>query len=443
MASRKPNATAAQADQGGLARVAVCGAVRTPFVKSFGVFENETALSLSLRVATEVIARTGVNPEHIEEVVWGAVIPQTRNPNVARDIVLFAGLPASTPGYTLNKACASSLQSVLSAADAIRLGRTQVALAGGVEVLSDVPITYSDEAQRFLTRMSRTRTFKEKVGLLKDFNPKAFLPRPPALAEPFTGLTMGEHGEVMAVKNDISRERQDAYALMSHKRAFDAMARGEMKPEIVPVWTGRDKSMFVDTDNIVRGDTTLESLAKIKPAFDKRNGTITAGNASALTDGASAVLLASEAYAKTNGLPILGYVVDGLTVAVDPRDQLLIGPAIAVPKLLARHGLSMDDVGVFEIHEAFAAQVLSCLDAMADETFCRQKAGLDAAFGRIPFEKLNLDGSSLAYGHPFGATGGRLIGRALRIAQKKKSRYAAIGVCAAGGMGQAMLLETT
>lgn len=424
-------------------RVAVCGAVRTPFVKSFGVFETETPLSLSLRVATELLARTGVNPEHVNEVVWAATVPQTKNPNIARDLILFSGLPRTTPGYTLNKACAGSLQSVTSAADSIRLGRAQLVLAGGVEVLSDVPITYSDEARRFLTRMSRAKSLKEKVGFLKDFNPKAFLPKPPALAEPFTGLTMGEHGEIMAVKNDISRERQDEFALMTHKRAADAIARGDLKPEIVPVWTGRDKSVFVDTDNIVRGDTTLDSLAKIKPAFDKRNGTITAGNASALTDGASAVLLASEGYAKKNGLPILGYVVDSHTVAVDPRDQLLIGPSIAVPQLLARHGLGLDDVGVYEIHEAFAAQVLSCLDAMANETFCRERAGLDAAFGRIPFEKLNLDGGSLAYGHPFGATGGRIVGRALRIAHKKKSRYAVIGICAAGGMGQAMLLETT
>lgn len=423
-------------------RVAVCGAVRTPFVKSFGVFETETPLSLSLRVATELLARTGVNPAHVNEVVWAATVPQTKNPNIARDLILFAGLPRTTPGYTLNKACAGSLQSVTSAADSIRLGRAQLVLAGGVEVLSDVPITYSDEARRFLTRMSRARSLKEKMGLLKDFNPKAFLPKPPALAEPFTGLTMGEHGEIMAVKNNITRERQDEFALLTHKRAADAIARGDLKSEIVPVWTGRDKSVFVDTDNIVRGDSTLDSLAKIKPAFDKRNGTITAGNSSALTDGASAVLLASESYAKEWGLPILGYVVDSHTVAVDPRDQLLIGPSIAVPQLLARHGLGLEDIGVFEIHEAFAAQVLSCLDAMASDAFCQEKAALSKAFGRIPFDKLNLDGGSLAYGHPFGATGGRIVGRALRIAQKKKSRYAVIGICAAGGMGQAMLLET-
>jgi acetyl-CoA acetyltransferase family protein len=426
----------------GLERVAVCGAVRTPFVKSFGVFETETPLALSLRVVTELLARTGANAEHVEEVVWGAVIPQIKNPNVARDLVLFAGLPKRTAGYTLNKACASSLQAALSCADAIRLGRIQMGIAGGVEVLSDVPITYSDEARRFLTRLSRARSVKEKLTLLKDFNPKSFLPQSPALAEPFTGLTMGEHGEVMAVKNDITRERQDEFALMSHKRAAQAIANGSLNSEIVPIWAGKDKSLFVDTDNIVRGDSSLENLAKLKPAFDKKNGTITAGNASALTDGASAVLLASETYAKENGLPILGYIVDAHTVAVDPKDQLLIGPALAIPELMAKHNLGIEDVGVFEIHEAFAAQVLSCLDAMASETFCKERMGFDKAFGRIPFEKLNIDGGSLAYGHPFGATGGRLVGRALRTAAKVKSRYAVLGICAAGGLGQAMLLET-
>lgn len=446
MSARRPKNSEKSEKQGetpsNLPRVAVVGAVRTPFVRSFGVFERETPLTLSLRVATEVLARTGVNPADVEEVIWGAVIPQTKNPNVARDLVLFAGLPRTAPGITLNRACASSLTAAQLGADAIRLGRNQVVLVGGVEALSDVPITYSDEARRFLTRMSRAKSIKEKLALLADFNPKAFLPKPPALAEPFTGFTMGEHGEQMAVKNDISRARQDQVAFQSHARAARAIASGELKDEIVPVWAGPNKDVFVETDNLVRPDTTIEALGKLKPAFDKKHGTITAGNASALTDGASAVILASEAYAKEHGLPILGYIVDSMSVAVDPKDQLLIGPAYAIPKLLSKHGLKRDDVGVYELHEAFAAQVLSCTDKMADADFCKEKLGLDEAFGRIPEERLNVDGSSIAYGHPFGATGGRIIGRALRIANRLKRRYAVIGICAAGGMGQAMLLES-
>ncbi|MEN9809360.1 MAG: hypothetical protein RLZZ488_927 [Pseudomonadota bacterium] len=442
MGQKKHKNGTEQADlSDGTPRVAVVGAVRTPFVRSFGVFERETPLGLSLRPATEVIARSGANAADIDEVIWGAVVPQTKNPNIARDIVLFAGLPKSIAGYTLNRACASSLQAVQLAADAIKSGRNKMVLAGGVEVLSDVPITFSDEARRFLTRLSRTKNIKEKLMMLGEFNPKAFLPKPPALAEPFTGFTMGEHGEQMAVKNDITRERQDELAMRSHHRAAAAIEKGYLKDEIVPVWSGANKENFVDADNLVRADTSIEALAKLKPAFDKRNGTLTAGNSSALTDGASAVLLANADYAEAHKLPILGYVVDSVAVAVDPKDQLLIGPAYAIPKLLARHNLKLSDIGVFEIHEAFAAQVLSCLDAMSNTRFCQEKLGLEGAYGVIDPNKMNIDGGSIAYGHPFGATGGRLVGRALRIAQRTGSRYALVAICAAGGMGQAMLLE--
>lgn len=438
-----PSAGASTLAQSYGRNVVVVDAIRTPFVKSFGVYEQETALTLSLHAARALINRLDIDPASIDEVVWGAVIPQTKNPNIARDIILFAGLPKQAAGYTLNKACASSLQSVISAADGIALGRQNLVLAGGVEVLSDVPITYSDNARRFLTKFSRAKTLSQRLSLLRSVSPKDFLPKPPALAEPYTGLTMGQHGEIMAVKNNISRERQDIYAQATHARAFQAIQSGLLADEIAPVWTGKRNEICVDADNIVRGDSTLEDLAKLKPAFDRLNGTITPGNSSALTDGASAVLVASEEYAQQIGAPILGRIVDSHTVAVDPHDQLLIGPAYAVPQLLEKHGLGVDDVDVFEIHEAFAAQVLSCLDAMADEEFCLRKAKLKSVFGKIPEEKLNIDGSSLAYGHPFGATGGRLISRALRILQRTGKKRAVIGVCAAGGMSQAVLLENS
>lgn len=422
--------------------VAVVGAVRTPFVKSFGVFETETALSLSLRVATEVIGRSGVNPSQIDEVIWGAVIPQVKNPNVARDLVLFSGLPRGIPGYTLNRACASSMQSIQNGMDAIRLGRAQFVLAGGVEVLSDVPIIYSDEARRFLMKLSRTKTLGQKISLFKTFNPKAFVPVPPALSEPFTGLSMGESAEVMAVKNNVSRERQDEFAYNSHQRASKAIEAGLLKDEVIPVWIGNKKNICVDTDNIVRADTTADALSALRPVFDRKHGTLTAGNSSSLTDGASAVILADAQVAASQNLNILGYVIDSVAVGVDPKDQLLIGPAYAIPKLLQKHNLTIDDVGVFEIHEAFAAQVLSCLDSMASDIFCREKLGMAQAFGKIPQEKINIDGGALAFGHPFGATGGRLIGHALRLAKRKNAKYAVVAICAAGGMAQAMLLQT-
>jgi len=422
-------------------RVVVLNAMRTPFVRSFGVFEHETALSLSIKVATELIARSGVSADKIEECIWGVVVPQTKNANLAREIVLFAGLPNSIPGFTLNKACDSSLQSVEIAAQRIMLGQNELVLAGGVEVLSDVPVPFSDEARRFFIKVSKAKSLSAKLSLLKGVKAKWFLPVSPSITEPFTGLTMGQHAEVMAEKNNISRERQDQFSYQSHANASKAQEEHLLKDEVIPVWSGKDKSSFVDKDNLVRPETTVEALSKLKPAFDKKHGTITAGSSSALTDGASGALLASENFAKEHNLDALGYILDTVTVAVDPKDQLLIGPAYVIPKLLKRNNLSKDDIGVFEIHEAFAAQVLSCLDSMANEKFCKEKLNMPC-FGEIPAEKVNIQGGSIAIGHPFAATGTRLIGSALRIAARRKSRYAVVAICAAGGMAMGMLLET-
>lgn len=422
-------------------KVAVVSTVRTPFVKSFGVFEQETALSLSLRVANEIIARTGVQASDIDECIWGVVIPQIKNANLAREIVLFSGLPTTIAGFTLNKACDSSLQTAEIGADRILLGKNNLVLAGGVEVLSDVPIPFSDEARRFLTKLSRARSLKEKLALITGVSPKWFLPKAPAIAEPFTGLSMGEHAEIMTVKNNISRVKQDEFALKSHLNAAQAQESGYFNDEIVPVWSGKDKNIFVDKDNMVRADTSIDSMAKLKPVFDKKNGTITAANSSPLTDGAAVTLLASENYVKEKKLPILGYIVDTVTVAVDPHDQLLIGPAYAIPKLLKRNNLSKDDIDIYEIHEAFAGQVLSCLECLNNEKFCREK--LDSPlFGEISAAKINVQGGAIAIGHPFGATGARLIGNALRILKRKGGKYAVVAVCAAGGIGMAMLLES-
>lgn len=422
-------------------RVAVINAMRTPFVRSFGVFENETALSLSMKVATELIARSGVNSHDIDECVWGVVVPQTKNANLAREIILFSGLPTSIPGFTLNKACDSSLQSVEVAVNRILLGQNQLVLAGGVEVLSDVPLPFSDDARRFFTKLSKAKSLKEKLALVSGVKAKWFVPVAPSITEPFTGLTMGQHAEIMAVKNNISRERQDEFAYKSHINAAKAQKEHLLDNEVFPVWTGKNKSVFVDKDNLVRPDTTIEALAKLKPVFDKKDGTITAGTSSPLTDGASGALLASEAYAKEHNLNVMGYVLDIMTVAVDPKDQLLIGPAYIIPKILQKNNISKEDVGVYEIHEAFAAQVLSCLDSMASEKFCKEKLDMPC-FGEIPPEKINIQGGSIAIGHPFAATGTRLIGNALRIAARKKSRYAVVAICAAGGMAMGVLLET-
>jgi acetyl-CoA acyltransferase len=421
-------------------RVAIIQALRTPFVKSFGVFEYESPLSLCMAITKDLLAQTGVNPLDIGMSIWGVVVPQTKTPNLGRDVILFGGLPKHIPGYTVNKACATSLQTTLLAADAIQMKRFDVALVGGVEVLSDVPIVYSDDARRFLTRFSRAKNLTERLMLLKTVKLSSFLPVPPALTEAFTGLTMGEHAEIMTVKNNIHRKRQDEFAYLSHKNAAEAQKKGYFKDEITPIFSGKDKKVCISQDNIIREDISLDALAKLKPAFDKKHGTITAGNASPLTDGASGALIASESYAHSHNLDVLGYVVDALSVAADPNDQLLIGPAHAIPKLLNRHNLKMQDVDVYEIHEAFAGQVLSCLDRMNDESFCQSKLNLPR-FGLIEFDRLNVDGGAIAIGHPFGATGIRLISHALRLLKRKNGRYAVVSACTAGGMAMAMLLE--
>jgi acetyl-CoA acyltransferase len=360
-------------------------------------------------------------------VVWGTVISALPHHNIARDIVVFAGLPVHIPAHTVSKACISALEAVQSGADAINAGRANIVLTGGVEVMSRTPLTFSESARKFFVKLNRARSTGEKLALLKStFKLSMLFPTQPALAESITGLTMGDHAEIMAVKNNITREAQDTYTISSHKRAAGAVKSGFMENEIVPFTARVEKTLVtVDSDNIIRPDVTMEDLKKLRPVFDKKQGTLTAGNSTALTDGASAVLLASEEAVKEHNLPVLGRVVHSVTVAVDANDELLIGPAYAIPKLLEETNLKTSDIDVYEIHEAFAAQLLSCTNRLD-----------------IPMERINIDGGSLAYGHPLAASGGRLIARGLRIAKRLGVKRVVVSACAAGGQAQAILLET-
>jgi acetyl-CoA acyltransferase len=408
-------------------RAVVVDALRTPFVKSFGLFENEPALNLSVRLAQEIVNRTKLKASHIDQVIWGTVISTLPFHNIARDVVVFSGFPTHIPAHTVSKACISTLEAVQSAADAINAGRSHIVLTGGVEVMSRTPLTFSESARKFFVKLNRARTLGEKLALVKSaFKFSMLFPTPPALAESTTGLTMGDHAEIMAVKNNITREAQDTYTLESHKRAAESIKAGRMENEIVPFTARVEKTLVtVDADNILRPDISMDDLKKLKPVFDRKFGTLTAGNSTALTDGASAVLLASEDAAAKHKLPVMGRVVHSVTVSVDPNDELLIGPAYAIPKLLADVGLKTEDVEVYEIHEAFAAQLLSCTNKL-----------------NIPMERINIDGGSLAYGHPLAASGGRLIARGLRIAKRLGAKRVVISACAAGGQAQAILLET-
>jgi acetyl-CoA acyltransferase len=414
---------------------------RTAFVKSFSAFEECDALELYSRTIAGLIQKSSVDVSELDEITCGVVVPQTKNGNVARDTIINLGLPSHIHGYTLNRACTSSMQTIADAARSIIAGHSQLILSGGVECLSDVPIVYSKEARRFLVKLNKAKTAAARLMLLKDFSASAWLPKPPSVSEPLTGLTMGEHSEIMAKKNSITREEQDAFAVASHKKAFLAQESGVFRDEIVPVWAPPSFKACVDKDNLIRGDTTLEALAKLRPAFDRKYGTLTAGNSSALTDGAAACLIADAGFAKSIGLSPKAIIRDVLFVGVNPHDQLLIGPALAIPLLLKRNNLTIKDIDLFEIHEAFAAQVLSCIKSMDSKAFCESYLGDSKPFGLIPDEKLNVHGGALAIGHPFGATGARLATTLTYGLRRLDKTLGVISICAQGGMAGAMLIE--
>ena len=416
--------------------------VRSPFVKSFGVFEHSDTLELFGRVVDGLIRKIDLDPWELDEIIAGVVIPQVKNANVARDTILNLGLPDHIHGYTLNRACTSSLQAVTDAAKTIRWGHPSLILAGGVECLSDVPIVYSKEARHFLQKLVKAKSPTDKLNSIKHFSAKSWFPKPPALAEPLTGLTMGEHAEIMAKINNINRTEQDSFSISSHQKAFIAQEKGLFKEEIIPIWPSPSFKPCIDTDNIIRGHSSPEALSHLPPVFDKEYGTLPAANSSPLTDGASVCLMADEKVAKDIGLPVKARLVDFLFVGVNP-EQLLIGPALAIPKLLIRNNLTIDDIDLFEIHEAFAAQVLSCLYSIESKEFCEKHFGLSKPFGSIPKEKLNVNGGAIAIGHPFGATGVRLLTTLSNELNRSQKHRGLIAICAAGGMAGAVIIERT
>lgn len=414
--------------------------VRTPFVKSFGAFQDADSLELFSRAVDGLVRKLSLDPEHVDEISAGVVIPQTKNANVARDAILNLGLPSHIHGYTTNRACVSSLHTIADAAKSITFGHPILSLAGGVECLSDVPISYSKEARQFLLALNKAKSAADRLAIIKNFSAKDWLPKPPALAEPMTGLTMGESAEYMAKINGISREEQDRFAVDSHQKAHRAQQEGHFDEEVIPVWASPNFEC-VDADNIIRHDSTVESAGQLKPAFDKKHGSLTAANSSPLTDGAAVSLITDEKRAQDLGLTPKSRIKDFVFIGVNPYEQLLIGPAIAIPVLLKRNQMSLDDIDLFEIHEAFAAQVLSCLRSMESADFCQEYFGDASAFGSIPEDKLNVNGGSIAIGHPFGATGSRLVTTLSNELIRRDKNIGLIAICAAGGMAGAMIVE--
>jgi len=422
-------------------RVAVVRGLRTPFAKAGTVYAQLDALELGKIVVAELLQRSGIDPKSVDEVVFGTVIPSVKAANIAREIILGIGIPRSVPGYTVSRACASSNQAITSGADLIFRGYADTVIAGGSESLSNVPILFSRRFSDTLVRASKEKTLPGKLKHFAALRPRDLAPDAPAIAESSTGLSMGESAEKMAKENGIGREAQDKLALQSHHRAAAATASGRFAEEVMTVIVPPKFDAVVSKDNLIREDTSLESLAKLRPVFDRKYGTITAGNASPLTDGASAVLLMSEEKAKSLGLTPIGFIRSYAYASLDPFDQLLQGPAFATPVALDRAGLSLRDIGVIEMHEAFAAQVLSNIQWLGSKKFATERLGRAEAVGEVDPEKINRTGGSIAIGHPFGATGARIVTTVCNELQRTGEQYGLLTVCAAGGQGVAMVME--
>ncbi|HEV2129860.1 MAG TPA: acetyl-CoA C-acyltransferase FadI [Longimicrobiaceae bacterium] len=422
-------------------RVAIVEGCRTPFAKSGTVFKNVSAVELGKIAVRELIARTELDPKEIDHVVYGTVVQSVQEPNIAREVTLGSGIPPSVPSFTVARACASSNQAITSGAEHIMLGHADVVIAGGAESLTDIPILFSPKMREALVRASKARSLPERIKAFAAVRPAHLAPITPAIAEPTTGETMGESAEKMARENGISREEQDRWALRSHQLAWAATEDGRLTREIVPTYVPPKFDEVVTRDNGIRADSSLEKLSQLKPVFDRKYGTLTAGNSSPLTDGASAVLLMSEEKAKALGYEPLGYIRSYAYASLSPADQLLQGPVYAAPVALERAGLSMRDIDLLEMHEAFASQVLSNLQWFDSKKIAQERLGRSEPIGVPPEERINVMGGSIAIGHPFGATGGRVTVTLLNELKRRGGQFGMISVCAAGAMGFVMIVE--
>jgi acetyl-CoA acyltransferase len=421
-------------------RVAIVAGVRTPFAKAGTVFKSVSAIELGRRCVSELIQRTNLDGVEVDAVVFGTVIPSVLAPNIAREVALLPILPKGVQAFTVSRACASANQAITDAADQITLGHADAVIAGGAESLSNVPILYSRGFSDALIAASRSKTLGGKVGAFGRVRPRDLRPIAPAIAEPSTGETMGQSAEKMAKINHIPREEQDQFALRSHRLAAAGTADGRLAAEIAPLYVSPAYETVVTSDNGIREQTSYDQLAALKPVFDRAYGTVTAGNSSPLTDGAAAVLLMSEERARALGYVPLAFVRSYAYAALDPGEQLLQAPVLAAPVALHRAGLSLRDIDLVEMHEAFAAQVLSNLRGFESPVWAA-RAGFDAPVGEVDRSRLNVMGGSIAIGHPFGATGARILTTLCHELGRRGGQFGLLTVCAAGGMGHAMVIE--
>ncbi len=420
-------------------KVAIVGGSRIPFVRSNTDYSHASNMDMLTAALQGLVERFDLDGERLGEVVAGAVMKHSRDFNLAREATLDSGLSLQTPAYDIQQACGTGLEAAILVANKIALGQINSGIAGGTDTASDAPIALNEKYRHMILSLNRAKTLGQRLKLFASIRPSFMMPLLPANAEPRTGLSMGQHCELMVKQWGISREDQDQLTFNSHQNLIAAYDRGFFA-DLVRPFCG------VERDGIMR-NTPLEKLAALKPAYDRENGTLTAANSTTLTDGAAAVLLASEAWAKERNLPVMAYLTFSEVAAVDFYSQgeksegLLMAPAYAVPRMLKRAGLSLQDFDFYELHEAFAAQALCTMKAWEDKDFCKNKLGLKAALGSIDRAKLNVKGSSVATGHPFAATGPRIIATLAKMLEQKGKGRGLISICAAGGQGVTAILE--
>jgi acetyl-CoA acyltransferase len=423
-------------------RVAIVAGVRTPFAKAGTAFKSISAIDLGKLCVAELLQRTNLDGKEVQALVFGTVVPSVLAPNIAREVSLLPLLPKGVNSYSVSRACASANQAITDAADQIALGQLDVAIAGGSESLSNIPILHAQGFADALVLASKAKSLPARLRALSRIRPKDLVPVTPAIAEPSTGETMGESAEKMAKLNAIAREEQDHFALRSHRLAAAGTADGRLTAEIMPVYVPPKFESVLTSDNGIREDTSYEQLAGLRPVFDRKYGSVTAGNSSPLTDGGACVLLMNEAKAKSLGYTPLGIIKSYAYAALDPGEQLLQAPVLAAPVALKRAGLTLKDIDLVEMHEAFAAQVLSNLKGFESKLWA-ERAGFSQPVGEVDRAKLNVMGGSIAIGHPFGATGARITTTLLNELGRRSGQFGLMTVCTAGGMGFAMVVERT
>lgn len=420
-------------------RIAIIAGVRSPFGKGGGLLKDLEADDLGAYVVRELIARVPVSPDQVDELIFGNVLQPANSTNIARILAIKGGLPEKVPAYTVNRNCASGMEAITSAYDEIRLGKANIVIAGGTESMSNFPVLFGKKMKEFLVSLSKTKTFGQKLSLLLKFRPSFLIPETPEISDPLCGLSMGQTAENLSVDFHVTRAEQDQFALMSQERAAKAIETGIFADEVVPIPIPPKNTTMMINDEGPR-HTTIEALAKLKPAFNKLTGTVTAGNTSQVTDGAAAVMLMKESQAKQLGITPLGYIIDYAYAGCAP-DRMGLGPVFATAKLLEQTGMALKDFDLIEINEAFAAQVIAVEKAMASKEFAEKKLGRSEAVGVIDRSKLNVNGGAIALGHPLGASGTRLVLTLLKELKRRNLNKGLATLCVGGGQGGAVAVE--